>query len=167
MKRILKKTALRDVEGFSFRAADGTPLDPDAAVEPFGALRIPVLNVAGNWGNGDSLERGLIMTYAMNEGRFDRDRLVRSQLGRQMAEDMRYEYKYDRVEDPALIAEMEEKGLVYSVRYNELNERYIVAAPREAVESGTKLPVVLILQEVYGGNEHLAVTANDDFIVLV
>lgn len=160
MTEVLKKTALKDVEGFTFTDLEGHPRDPDEAVEKFGALEIPVLNVAGNWGNGDSLERGLIVTYQMNEGRFDRDWLIHSEIGKQMAQDMLYEYKYNYVEDKNLIAEMAAKGLIYDVKYNEYDERYIVAFPREAYEKGEKLPVVVIFQEVYGGNEHLAVTAN-------
>ncbi len=157
--KALEKTALRDIPGFRMRDPGGNEQDPDGLVESFGSLRVPVLNLKGNWGNGDSLERGLVMTFIMNEGRFDREWLIHSELGRRMVEDMGYEYRYDTVEDPRFLQEMEEKGIRYHIRYNALGERYLVAVPKSALESEEKLPVVLIFQEVYGGNEHLAVSA--------
>ena len=160
VSQITARGKLADVEGFRFVDLFGKESDPDAAVMKFGSLSVPVLNIAGHWGNGDSLGRGLVMHFQMNAGRFDREWLVHSGVGRRMAEGLRIENDYNYVEDPALIAEMEGRGLIYKVCYSGMGDRYIIAAPRQAVEEKEKLPVVLVFQEVYGGNEHLAVTAN-------
>lgn len=151
---------LKEVPGFKWVDLDGNEEDPDEKIEKFSELEIPVLNLKGHWGNGDSLARSLIMIHAMNEGKFNREWLVHSEVGKRMAQDLLIDYNYKFVEDPGLIKEMEERGLVYQVRYTQLGDRYIVAAPRQQVEENTMLPVVLVLQEVYPGNEHLAVTAN-------
>ena len=160
VSRVVSKGRLADVPGFVYTDAQGKLADPDQAVERFTALQIPVLNLVGRWGNGDSLERALVMTHRMNDGKFDREWLVHSGVGRRMAQDMLYEYRYQTVEDPAFQKEMEDKGLFYKVCYNRYQDRYIWAIPRQAMEEGKKLPVVLLIQEVYGGNEHLAVTAH-------
>lgn len=160
VRPVLEKGNLRDVPGFTYADEDGNEIDPDSAVFPFTALQIPVLNMKGRWGNCDSLTRGLVMTHGMNKGRFDQEWLIHSEMGKAMAEDMLLEYKYSTVEDPAFIAEMEAKGLVYKICHNDRGERYLMLIPRQQYEEKTKLPVVLVLQEVYPGNEHLAVTAH-------
>lgn len=160
VRTALEKGKLKDIPGFVYTDEHGKWADPDESVEKFGEQELPVLNIAGRWGNGDSLERGLVMTYGMNEGRFDREWMVHSEVGKRMAQDMLYEYRYSSVEDPGFQKEMEEKGLFYQICYNRFGDRYIWAIPRQAMEEKKKLPVVLLLQEVYGGNEHLAVTAH-------
>ena len=151
---------LSQVEGFRYTDRSGAALDPDGAIEDFLGTGIPVLDISGRWGNCDSLERGLVVTYDMNEGRFDRERFIHSGVGKRMARDMLYEYRYDTVEDPRFQKEMEDKGFVYEVARDEYGDRYIVAFPREAYETRKPVPLVMVLQEVYGGNEHLAVTAH-------
>lgn len=151
---------LKDVPGFSYVDDQGNPADPDAAIEYFGSQNTPVLNITKRWGNGDSLERALVVTHRMNKGRFDMEWLIHSEVGKRMAQDMLYEYNYNSVEDPAFQTEMEEKGLFYRVCHNKYDDRYIWAIPKQQLEEGTLLPVVLLIQEVYGGNEHLAVTAH-------
>ena len=160
VSRVIDHMQLKDVPGFAYVDASGKPADPDAHVEQFGDLKLPVLNIVGNWGNCDSLERGLVITFGMNEGRFDRQWFIHSEVGKKMAQDMLYEYNYDHVNDPAFLKEMEDKGLVYKICFNKQGDRYIIAVPRQAYEEGKQLPVTLILQEVYEGNEHLAVTAH-------
>ncbi len=156
----LEEGPLSSVPGLAFKDEAGNPVDPDSLIEYFGDLKLPVLNIRGRWGNCDSLGRGLVMTYGMNEGRFDREWFVHSEVGKHMVDGLMLEYKYDTVNDPAFQEEMRKKGLIYAIRFNELGERYIIACPRQQYEERTKLPVVLVLQEVYEGNEHLAVTAH-------
>jgi len=151
---------LKAVPNFELTDEKGNKIDPDSKIEAFGDLKRPVINIKGLWGNCDSLERGLVMTFGMNAGRFDREWMVHSEVGKRMASDMLYEYKYDNINDPAFIKEIENKGLIYRICFNELGERYLVACPRQQYEEKEQIPVVLILQEVYEGNEHLAVTAH-------
>lgn len=156
---VIDHMKLKDLPGFVFNDQYGhVDEDPDASVEKFGSLEVPVLNMAYHWGNCDSLEKMLVMhNFAISEY-FHPDNLVHTEVGRRMADDMKLEYKYSYIEDPQLTAEMEAKGLVWSVRRNERGERYVVAAPRQQFEEGTKLPVVLYVQETYEGNEHLPVS---------
>lgn len=160
VSRVVEKGKLKDVPGFVYEDEKGNTADPDAAVELFGEMKIPVLNITGRWGNGDSLSRALVVTHRMNDGRFDREWMIHSETGKKMANDMLYEYHHDSVESPAFQKEMEEKGFVYEVCRTPQGDRYIWAIPRQAVEEQTVLPVVLFVQEVYEGNEHLAVTAH-------
>lgn len=157
---IVDHMKLKDVPDYHYVAVDGEKDDPDEHVEPYTALNVPTINICGQWNNCDSLHRALVMTHPMNEGRFDREWMVHSEVGKNMAQDMLYEWNYDYVEDPRLKAEMEAKGLVYWVKFNPRGDRYCVAFPRQQYEEGTKIPVVLLIQEVYPGNEHLAVTAH-------
>ncbi|MCC8100963.1 MAG: hypothetical protein LIP11_01425 [Clostridiales bacterium] len=159
VSKALEKGPLKNVPGFVWEDSNGTAGDPDQAIEYFSDFQLPVLNITGRWGNGDSLERGLVVTFQMNEGRFDREWLIHSEVGKRMAQDMLYEYKYNTVLDPALRKEMEEKGFIFEIKYNRFGDRYLMLLPRQAVEEKKQLPLVLILQEVYGGNEHLAISA--------
>lgn len=160
VSNIVDHMKLKDVPNYRYISSTGEEKDPDANVESFAAMNVPTINIYGQWNNCDSLHRALVMTHPMNEGRFDREWLVHSEVGKNMAQDMLYEWHYDNVEDPRMKAEMEAKGLVYNIKYDARGDRYIVAFPRQQYEEGTKIPLVLVLQEVYSGNEHLAVTAH-------
>lgn len=157
---IVDHMKLKDVPNYRYITTDGKEADPDENIETFGQYGIPTINIHRQWDNCDSLHRALCMTHPMNEGRFDRQWLVHSQVGKNMAQDMLYEWNYRTVEDPNFISEMEGKGLVYQVKRDARGDRYCLAFPRQQYEEGIKLPVVLVIQEVYEGNEHLAVTAH-------
>jgi len=155
--------SLSEIPGFTWTDREGSPVDPDAAAEAFGPTGVPVLNIAGRWSNGDSLLRGLIMTFAMNEGKFDREWLVHSAAGKKMAEGLVIDYDYASVEDPKLARYFEDIGLRLDVRETK-GQRWTIMTPLQAFEEpDVKLPAVLVMQEMYRGNEHLAVTAKSYF----
>jgi hypothetical protein len=150
---------LKEVPGFVFNDQYGNiDGDPDSLVKLFGTLKLPVLNMAYHWGNCDSLEKMLILHNFQQSEYYEVWKLVHTEVGKRMANDMKLEMNYSYVEDPKLTAEMEAKGLIWAVRRNACGERYIVAAPRQQFENGAELPVVLYIQETYEGNEHLPVS---------
>lgn len=137
----------------------GKEIDPDEAVEFFGERKIPVLDISGRWGTRDSLNRGLVMDYVMNEGTFDRDRYIHSMMGKHTMEGITLEYRYDTDMDAELCAYWRNMGLDVAEQETE-GERWLVLAPRE---TQGRLPVMVVMQEVDRGNEHLAVTAFASF----
>ena len=155
--------SMPELPGFLYFDEDGRRADPEQAVEHFGELRIPVINVGGRWGNRDSLARGLVMEYAMNEGIFDRAWYVHSATGRKMAEGLAMEHRFDSVNAPGFAEYWAERGLKFEVHHFR-GERWMTMTPMGALEHPQKkLPVLLALQEVYPSNEHLAVASMSYF----
>lgn len=155
--------SMAEMPGFLYFDENGRRADPEQAVEHFGELRIPVINVGGRWGNRDSLARGLVMEYAMNEGIFDREWYVHSATGRKMAEGLAMEHRFDSVNAPGFAEYWAERGLKFEVHHFR-GERWMTMTPMGALEHPQKkLPVLLALQEVYPGNEHLAVASMSYF----
>lgn len=147
---------LSAIDGFLWTAKDGTVVDPDSMVEEFEG--IPVLNISGRWGSKDSLARSLIMNHAMNRGLFDTERLICSVTGEKLAKAFQLEKDYQTIYDERYRDYWNQVGLQFDINES-FGRRWLMYAPREQIESREKLPLVLAMQEVYRGNEHLAVTA--------
>lgn len=151
--------SMTQMEGFFYFDEAGEAANPDEAIEYFGPRQVPALNVGNHWGNRDSLTRGLVMEYAVNEGVFDRDRYLHSATARKMAEGLAMEYRFNTVFDPGFAAYWAQRGLKFEV-HSYRGERWMTMTPASALENpDKKLPVLLALQEVYPGNEHLAVAS--------
>lgn len=128
-------------------------------VETVTSLQIPAIRMEGLWEYRGSLGRDLVMADKYSLATFDRDSLLHSQTGRKLMEGILLEYRYDTVEDPGLIAHFREMGLKLEV-HDTCGERWIALVPMAAKAGpGPQLPMVCVMQEVYEGNEHLAVTA--------
>lgn len=153
---------LADVPDFTFRDGSGSITDPDAAVMKLTEANIPVLNVTGQWENRVSLTRDQVSMENWSALGFDLDRVIHSETGRKMAEGMVLEYDYDTAYDPDFVAYWEKMGLHYANHVTQ-NRRWKMAVPKEALETGKKLPVLLVMQEVNHANEHLAVTETSYF----
>ena len=151
---------LSQIPGFVWQDESGVSKDPQAMVELF--EEIPVLNISGRWGTKDSLTRGLIMNQAMNRGLFDTERLIHSKGGKKMAEAIALEHRFQTVYDPGYEDYWDAVGLKLDIRETQ-GRRWLVYAPKQQLETGEQLPLVLAMQEVYRGNEHLAVTAASYF----
>lgn len=155
--------SLADMPKFFYFDEAGNPANPDAFIEQFGALEVAAINVGGRWGNRDSLARGLVMEYAMNDGIFDREWYLNSATGKKMAEGLEMEYRFSSVYDPGFAEYWENRGLKFEVHHYH-GERWMAMVPISALEHPEKkLPVLLALQEVYPGNEHLAVASMSYF----
>lgn len=140
-----------------------TPSPADGLLEGFGSLSVPVVNVAGFWGNRDSLTRGLIMNHAMNLGKFDREWFIHSRVGKQLVDGLVLEHRYDDLYHPELVEYWKSMGLKFESHLKN-GERWTSMVPLCAFdEPQKKLPVMLVMQEVYPGNEHLALTAKSYF----
>lgn len=158
-----REIRLSDLPHFHYFDEAGKPADPDSAVEKFGALGVEAINVGNRWGNRDSLARGLVMEYAMNDGIFNREWFVNSATARKMAEGLEIEYRFASVYDPGFAEYWENRGLRFEVHHYR-GERWMTLVPLSAFERPEqKLPVLLALQEVYPGNEHLAVASMSYF----
>lgn len=156
-------TALASIEDFRYFGEQGQPANPDQAVEPFGALKVPAINVGNRWGNRDSLSRGLVMEYAMNEGIYDRQWFLHSATAKKMAEGLDMEYRFDSVYAPGFAEYWADRGLDFKV-HTYRGERWMTMTPISALKNNEKkLPLLLALQEVYPGNEHLAVSSMSYF----
>ena len=151
---------LGDVPGLQWQDTAGNALDADEAIENFEGIR--VLNISGRWGTKDSLTRGLVMNQAMNRGTFDTQWLIHSKGGERMAQAIELEYRFQTVNDPGYAEYWDAMGLRLDINETD-GRRWLVFAPKQQLETGEKLPLVLAMQEVYRGNEHLAVTAASYF----
>lgn len=161
----VKKQGIRlsSLPRFYYFDEAGKPADPDCAVEKFGALGVESINVGNRWGNRDSLARGLVMEYAMNDGIFNREWFVNSATARKMAEGLEMEHRFASVYDSGFAEYWEKRGLRFEVHHYR-GERWMTLVPLSAFEHPEqKLPVLLALQEVYPGNEHLAVASMSYF----
>lgn len=151
---------LTDIPGLHWKNARAELANPDELTEDFEGIR--VLNISGRWGSQDSLTRGLVMNQAMNRGLFDTERLIHSEGGRKMADAIELERDFKTIYDPGYAEYWDRMGLRLDINETD-GRRWLVYAPKQQLESGERLPLVLAMQEVYRGNEHLAVTAASYF----
>lgn len=149
-----KGVMLSSIPDFRWIDEKGNPLNPDTAVALFSEEKIPVLNIGGRWGSRDSLSRGLVMEYAMNNGTFDRDRFIHSMVGRQTMEGIVLEYQHNTAMCEGLVGYWRSVGLD-AAEHETQGERWLVLSPRQIDRD---LPLMIIMQEVDRGNEHVAVT---------
>ena len=129
--------------------------DPDNLVITMTELSIPLFPLKGNWEYRGSLGRDLMMLDKYSMINFDRERVLRSETGRKLMEGIRLEYQYNTIFDPGLQEHIRNMGLDFGIHYTK-GERWLTIVPQNFSE---KLPLLCVLQEVYEGNEHLAVTA--------
>jgi hypothetical protein len=138
-----------DVPGLDWSDDNGKRRDPDAEIEQLGS--IPVLNVAGRWIAKPSPGVGLA---ALREGlRYDPQRVIHGVLGQRIMEGASFVYHHGKDGDPAIKAYFEQMGLVGGERDFQ-GERYFLFSPRQAMEVGGKLPLVLVVAEVYRYQEY-------------
>ncbi|MGI6072347.1 MAG: hypothetical protein ACOX75_04970 [Lachnospiraceae bacterium] len=88
---------------------------------------------------------------------FDREALVHSALGREMAKGMRWEKEYRRWDDPGLLAEFADKGLLLEGHICE-GERWLSVVPANAFADGP-LPLFVCTKEVRPSSEFQSLTA--------
>jgi hypothetical protein len=138
-----------DVPGLDWSDDNGRKQDPDAAIEHIGF--IPVLNVAGKWAVKPAYGPGIMKPRT--DVPFDPARIEHGMLGQHWMEGIGFLYNHGKDTDPAVKAHFEEMGLVGGERYYK-GERYLLYSPKQAVEQGTKLPLVWLYLEVYPYNEY-------------
>lgn len=133
--------------------------NPADLLEKVTSLHISALYLPGNWEYRGSLSRDLVMTDKYSLKNFDRARMLHSETGRKMMEGIRLEYQFDSLNAPGLAEHFRRMGLQLDI-HETAGERWLTLTPMDALNAAAeKLPLVCIMQEVYRGNEHLAVTA--------
>ena len=132
--------------------------DPEALVQTVTCLGIHGLKMEGNWEYRGSLSRDLMMADKYSLGSFDREAVLHSETGKKLMEGILLEYRYDTVFDNGFRKHFADMGLTLDVHHTN-GERWITLSPGTLGDSREKLPLVCVMQEVYEGNEHLAVTA--------
>ena len=148
--------------GYSLKDVPGLKLKDPETVSLTGA-GIPALNITGRWENRVSLSRDQLSMENWSSEGYELDRLVHSESGRRLAEGMAIEYEFDTTYDPAFIDYWKRRGMTY-VNHVTANRRWKMAIPTQALETGEKLPVLIVMQEVNHANEHLAVTETSYFL---
>lgn len=132
---------------------------PRKLVEPVTGQGIPGLRMEGCWEYRGSLGRDLMMADKFSLGCFDREAVLHSETGRKLMEGILLEYYYDTVFDQGLRTHFRDMGLALEV-HRTAGERWITLTPIAAKSAPeANLPLLCVMQEVYEGNEHLAVTA--------
>lgn len=147
--------SLSEVPDFKLRGADGAILpNPDEAIEFFGSLKLPVINITGQWVSNDSLEFANFTPGRIGTVPFDYDRLAHSISGQKTADAMALEFDYDTGEDAGLQQLIANMGLHYG--YYEMNNRgWFCIAPQSAFDHPeAKIPCMLVLQEVCKSDPH-------------
>ena len=138
---------LKDIPGFIYRDASGNVVDdPDAAVEHFGD--VPVLDFTGRWYNRISHTYNVARSPKYFHKCFDRDRLVHSEAGREMAEGFWLEHDADSASHPVMLDYWQRKGICFE-RHDCKGEQWLSMKPQSCCEdTSEKLPLVMVYQEV-------------------
>ncbi len=145
---------IADVPSLDWSDDSGKKLDPDAQIEHLGF--IPVLNVAGKWNAKPSA--GIGVARPRSDLRYDPQRVVHSMLGEHWIEGISFLHGHGKDNDPAIKAHFDQMGLIFS-EHEYRGERWVIFSPRQAVERGTKLPLLLILAEVNHYDEYSIASA--------
>lgn len=133
--------------------------EPEKLVTQVTSLEIPGLPMDGYWEYRGSLGRDLMMADKYSLGSFDRDAVLHSETGRKLMEGILLEYRYDTILDEGMVKHFADMGLVLEIHRTK-GERWVTLTPKSAKENpDANLPLLCVMQEVYEGNEHLAVTA--------
>jgi hypothetical protein len=151
---------LSEIPAFSLLDEDGSVVqEPERKITMLWGGAVCALPIAGSWEHKGSLGRDLVMSDHYSLADFDRQRMLHSATAKHLMQGILLEYQYDTVYDPKLQAAMAARGLHFCVHETK-GQRWLVAAPEGAMEHPQeKLPLFCVMQEVYCGNEHLAVTA--------
>lgn len=147
-------TDLKSIPGFKYPGE----ANPDAVVRRIAG--ISALDIAGKWTNKNSLYDHLIIhSTGSSNLAFDKDALIHSQVGKDLAEAIYYEYAFDDAEDPRLLQEWEARGI--RCEFHDKNgEQWITLAPLSAYDApAKKLPCMCIMHEVNRFDPHQAITA--------
>jgi len=147
---------LSEIDNFHMKTREGKDIsDPDSMIQSFFDDTVYALPVSGNWEDRGSLGRDLVMSDKYSLISFDREAFIQSESGRRMMEGITFEYLFDSVEDTAVARWLEQKGVHLEIHVSK-GERWLTLEP---LHSDEKLPLFCVMQEVYYGNEHQAVTA--------
>ncbi len=131
---------------------------PDQLVELVTPMQLPAIKMGGYWEYRGSLGRDLMMADKYSLGSFNREAVLCSETGKKLMEGILLEHRFDTIYDEGFLRHFADMGLSLDVHRTN-GERWVTLSPIGIKEAKQKLPLVCVMQEVYEGNEHLAVTA--------
>jgi hypothetical protein len=157
---------LSEIKEFRYNDINGSQTEnPDNFVEELTALKIPVLNISGQWFDGTSLTSLVIKVSEKPSFSqyFKADRIINSQTGLRMAEGFKLEYYYEDPDHPELEKMFSRMGLSVD-RHMTKGDQWYSITPRQIYEEpGKKLPVMLLLVEVSQVIPHRVLTAFSNY----
>ena len=149
-----------DVPDLDWSDEEGKKHDPDAEIEHIDF--IPVLNVAGKWNTKPS--GSIWISMARNDAfRFNPQRIIHGLLGEHWMEGITFLHDHGKNDDPDIKAHFEQMGLVYNQHDSE-GGRWFIFSSKQAMEENMKLPLVLVLFEVYPFYEYSISTAYAQYL---
>jgi hypothetical protein len=163
---------LADIPGLELRNVNGGIVNfPDSVIYPFGGLKIPSINISGQW-ESISLTELIIKTGKDAFPRFDPEKIIHSETGKLMCEGFEYEYYYTDPDHPEVAKRFEQMGLCVE-RHNMKGDQWYSVASRQALEEGKspgnalpgkKLPLLLCLVEVSAVIPHRVLTCFSNYL---
>jgi hypothetical protein len=138
------------VPGLNWSDDNGAKSDPDASIEHIGF--IPVLNIAGKSTTKAVYGQPGIRSPVAVAG-FDPQLVIHGMVGKHWMEGIGFLHSHGKDSDPAIKAHFEEMGLVGG-EHDFRGKRYFLYSPRQAVERGTKLPLVVLNSTVSYANPY-------------
>lgn len=150
---------LMEIPQLALSSDRGEPLkEPDMQAERFSLLEIPVLDISRKWQNRYGSNRSQVMGVDGVAG-FCASDYIHTESGRKQSAALRLEYYHDTIDDLGFRRYWMQRGLTYTV-HDMRGDRWISLMPLSAQEdSSYKLPVLVMLQEVYSCNDHYPVEA--------
>ena len=133
---------LSDIQGLKI---PGFESNPDDAIELIGSEKVPCVNIAKMWLG--SRGRALNSQGRNHNMLFNPEMHVNSMAGRRKAEAMLKYAAFNDPKDPALKELFFNMGLDYTVNETE-GEQWMLFLPRQALETGKKVPIVGYFGEV-------------------
>jgi hypothetical protein len=157
---------LSEIKEFRYNDVNGSQTEnPDNFVGELTSLKIPVLNISGQWFDGTSLTALVIKVSEKPSFSqyFKADRIINSQTGLRMAEGFKLEYYYENPDHPELEKMFSRMGLSVE-RHMTKGDQWYSITPRQIYEEpGKKLPVMLLLVEVSQVIPHRVLTAFSNY----
>ncbi len=136
--------SLKNVPGLIYKDAGGALADPDASVTEI--CGTPALDFTGRWYNFISHTYNVARSPKYFHKCFDKERLVHSAAGREMAEGFWLEHNADCADHPVMMDYWNEKGISFA-RHDCRGEQWLSMAPSGLSEEES-LPLVMVFQEV-------------------
>jgi hypothetical protein len=153
---------LQDINGLCLHNVNGGPiLSPDSVVAHYGALKIPAIDISGQWYELRSLTENVMKGSDSAFPLFDNRKIIHSQTGKQMCEGFALEYFYDTPDHPELLKKFDQWGIDVEA-HNMHGDQWYTVMPKD-YDKSKKLPLMLCLVEVSAVIPHRVVTAFSNY----
>lgn len=142
---------ISDVEDFSIPGY----ANPDDAIEKIGHLGVPAVNISDLWLS--KIRRVNMPSHGrFHNMDFNPEMHINSMMGRRKAERELFFREFDSIYDPGLSKKLFDLGVQMAIHETE-GEQWVILVPRQALETGKKIPLVSYFGEVNAYNPQEAV----------